>query len=45
MGITCFDKKRTNKNNSLLGIDKNKKIKSLSFELSLKFNFDDEDEI
>ena len=45
MGITCFDKKRTNKNNSLLGIDKNKKINSLSFELSLKFNFDDEDEI
>ena len=45
MGITCFDNKRTNKNNSLLGIDKNKKINSLSFELSLKFNFDHEDDI
>ena len=27
MGTTCFYKKRTNKNNSLLGIDKNKKNK------------------
>ena len=45
MENTCFDEKRTNKNNNLLGIDKNKKINSLSFELSLKFNFDNEDAI
>ena len=45
MENTCFDEKRTNKNNNLLGTDKNKKINSLSFELSLKFNFDNEDAI
>ena len=45
MENTCFDEKRTNKNDNLLGTDKNKKINSLSFELSLKFNFDNEDAI
>ena len=45
MENTCFEEKGTNKNNSLLGTDKNKKINSLSFELSLKFFFDKEDGI